>query len=142
MNLILMSKNRGRRKKLSKTKTVRKDAYLSLSKTKGFWTEPQKGILSLYFDSFSPPNAKRSKRSKIKTFLKVRLLSLTFRPHTMFYFFEKMTVISLCWYAMKKWDLLKCFCAFNKFSNKNHCNLFCRLNSHLENRRATMVFIK
>ena len=139
MNLILMSKNRGRRQKMPKTKIVRKDAYMRLSKAKGFCTEPQKGVLSLYFDFFSPPNARRS---KIKTFLKVRLVSLTFRPHTMFYFFEKMTVISLCWYAMKKWDLLKCFCAFNKFSNKNHCNLFCRLNSHLENRRATMVFIK
>ena len=30
-----------------------------LSKSKGFCTEPQKGVLSLYFDSFSPPNATR-----------------------------------------------------------------------------------
>ena len=70
-----------------KTKIVRKDAYMPLSKAKGFCTEPQKGVLSLYFDSFSPPNAKRS---KIKTFLKVSLVSLTFRLSTMFYFFEKM----------------------------------------------------
>ena len=99
-----------------------------LSKAKGFCTEPQKGVFSLYFDSFSPPNAKRS---KIKTFLKVSLVSLTFRLRTVFYFFEKMTVISLCWFTMKKWDLCKCFCAFNNFSNKNYCNLFCGINSHL-----------
>ena len=129
MNLILMSKNkRGRRQKMPKTKIVRKDAYMRLSKAKGFCTEPQKGVLSLYFDSFSPPNAKRS---KIKTFLKVSLVSLTFRLCTVFYFFEKMTVISLCWFTMKKWDLCKCFCAFNNFSNKNYCNLFCGINSHL-----------
>ena len=57
-----------------------------LSKAKGFCTEPQKGVFSLYFDSFSPPNAKRS---KIKTFLKVSLVSLTFRLRTVFYFFGK-----------------------------------------------------
>ena len=81
-----------------KTKIVRKDAYMRLSKAKGFCTEPQKGVLSLYFDSFSPPNAKRS---KIKTFLKVSLVSLTFRLRAVFYFFEKMKVISLCWFTMK-----------------------------------------
>ena len=52
MNLILMSKNRGRRQKMPKTKIVRKDAYMRLLKAKGFCTEPQKGVLSLYFDSF------------------------------------------------------------------------------------------
>ena len=81
-------------------------------------TEPQKGVLSLYFDSFSPPNAKRS---KIKTFLKVSLVSLTFRLRTVFYFFEKMIVISLCWFTMKKWDLCKCYCAFNNFYY--HCKI-------------------
>ena len=63
-----------------KTKIVRKDAYMGLLKAKGFCTEPQKGVLSLYFDSFSPSNAKRS---KIKTFL---LVSLTFRQC---FFFKK-----------------------------------------------------
>ena len=67
---------------MSKTKIVRKDAYMRLSKAKGFCTEPQKGVLSLYFDSFSPPNAKRS---KIKTFLKVSLVSSTFRLRTFFW---------------------------------------------------------
>ena len=140
MNLILMSKNkRGRRQKMPKTKIVRKDAYMRLLKAKGFCTESQKVILSLYFDSFSPSNAKRS---KIKTFLKVSLVSLTFRLCTVFYFFEKMRVISLCCFIMKKWDLCKCFCAFNNFSNKSYCNLFCGINSHLSNSRATMVFLK
>ena len=114
-----MSKIRGRRYKLLKTKIVRKDAYIRLSRAKGFCTEPKKGIFSLYFDSFSPPNAKRS---KIKTFLKVSLVLLTFRLCTVFYFFEKMMVISLCWF---KWDLCKCFCEFKNFSNKNYCNLIC-----------------
>ena len=98
---------------------------MRLSKAKGFSMEPEQGVLSLYFDSFSPPNAKRS---KIKTFLKVSLVSLTFRLRTVFYFFEKMTVISLCWFTMKKWDLCKCFCAFNNFSNKSCCKLFCGIN--------------
>ena len=66
---------------MPKTKIVRKDAYMRLSKAKGFCTEPQKGVLSLYFDSFSPPNAKRS---KIKAFLKVSLVSLTLRLGTVF----------------------------------------------------------
>ena len=34
MNLILMSKNRGRRQKMPKTKIVRKDAYMRLLKAK------------------------------------------------------------------------------------------------------------
>ena len=46
---------------------VPKGAYMRPSKANDFCTDPQKGVLSLYFDSFSPPNAKRS---KIKTFLK------------------------------------------------------------------------
>ena len=132
----LMSKNKRKTSKKLKTKIVRKGAYMGLSKATGFCTEPQKAILSFYFDSFSLPNAKRS---KIKTFLKVSLVSLTFRLRTVFIFFEKMTAILLCWFAMKKWDLCKCLCAFNNFSNKNYCNLFCRLNSHLENSRATMI---
>ena len=87
MNLNLMSKNqKGRRQKMPKIKIVRKDAYMRLLKAKGFCTEPQKGILLLYFDSFSPSNAKRS---KIKTFLKVSLVSLNFRLRTVFYSFEK-----------------------------------------------------
>ena len=77
---------------MSKTKIVRKDAYMRLLKANGFCTEPQKGFLSLYFDSFSP----NAKRSKIKKFLKVSLASLTFRLRAVFYYFEKMTVISLC----------------------------------------------
>ena len=90
MNQILMSKNKGGgRKKIPKTKIVRKDAYMRLLKAKRFCTKPKKGVLSLYFDSFSPSNAKRS---KIKTFLKVSLVSLTFRLCTVFYFFEKMLV--------------------------------------------------
>ena len=44
MNLILMSKNRGRRQKMPKTKIVRKDAYMRLLKAKGFCTEPQKSF--------------------------------------------------------------------------------------------------
>ena len=71
---------------MSKTKIVQKDAYMRLSKAKCFCTEPQKWVLSLYFDSFSPPN---TKRSKIKTFLKVSLVSLTFRLRTCFIFFGK-----------------------------------------------------
>ena len=64
---------------MPKTKIIRKDAYMRLSKAKGFCMEPQKGVLLLYFDSVSPPNAKRS---KTKTFLKVSLVSLTFRLRT------------------------------------------------------------
>ena len=89
---------------MPKTKIDQKDAYMRLSKALPFCTEPQKGVLSLYFDFFSLPNAKRS---KIKTFLKVSLVSLTFRLRTVFYFFEKMTAILLCWFTMKKWDLYK-----------------------------------
>ena len=115
-----MSKNKRKTPKNAKTKIVRKDAYIRLSKAKGFCTEPQKGVLQLYFDSFSPSNVKRSKK---KTFLKVSLVSIPL-DSALFYFFEKMTVISLCWFTMKKWDLCKCFCAFNNFSNKNYCNWF------------------
>ena len=68
---------------MPKTKMVRKDAYMRLSKANDFCTEPQKGVLLLYFDSFSLPNAKRS---EIKTFLKKSLVSLTFRLRTVFYF--------------------------------------------------------
>ena len=68
-----------------KTKIVRKDAYMRLSKAKGFSMEPEQGVLSLYFDSFSPPNAKRS---KIKTFLKVSLVSLTFSLYTVLFFWK------------------------------------------------------
>ena len=70
---------------MPKTKIVRKDAYMRLLKAKGFCAEPQKRIISLYFDSFSPSNAKRS---KIKTFLKVILVSLTLHC-TVFFFFLK-----------------------------------------------------
>ena len=49
---------------MPETKIVRKDAHMRLSKAKDFCTEPQKGVLSLYFDSFSPPNAKRFKINK------------------------------------------------------------------------------
>ena len=65
---------------MPKTKIVRKDAYMHL-KAKGFCMEHQEGVLSLYYASFSPPNAKRS---KINTFLKVSLVSLTFRLRTAF----------------------------------------------------------
>ena len=100
MDLILMSKNkRGRRQKMPKTKIVRKDEYMRLLEANGFYTESQKGIFSLYFDPFSSSNAKRS---KMKTFLKANLVSLTFRLRTVFYSFEKMTVISLCWFTTKK----------------------------------------
>ena len=98
-----------------KTKIVRKDAYMRLSKAKAFCTELQKGVLSLHFDSFSPPNAKRS---KIKTFLKVSLVSLTFRLRTVFYFFEKMTVISLCWFTMKKKISVSAFVHLTTFQTK------------------------
>ena len=69
---------------MPKTNTVLKDAYMRPSKAKGFCKEPQKGVLLLYFDSFSPPHAKRS---TIKTFLKVSLVSLTFIFRTVFYFY-------------------------------------------------------
>ena len=49
---------------MPETTIVRKDAHMRLSKAKDFCTEPQKGMLSLYFDSFSPSNAKRSKINK------------------------------------------------------------------------------
>ena len=52
---------------MPKTKIVRKDAYMRPSKATDFCMDAQKGVLSLYSDSFSPPHAKRS---KIKTFLK------------------------------------------------------------------------
>ena len=81
------------------TKTVHKGAYVRLSKGKGFCTEQQKGVPSLNFDSFSLPNAKRS---KIKTFFKISLVSLTFRLHGVFYFFEKMALILRCLFIMKK----------------------------------------
>ena len=110
-----------------KSKIVRNNAYMRLSKATGFCTEPQKEVLLLYFDSFSPPKVKRS---KINKFLKVSLVSFKFSLDSAlcFIFFEKMTVISLCWYTMKKLYLCKCFCAFNSFSNKNVCNLFCGIN--------------
>ena len=57
-----------------KTKIVRNNAYMRLSKAKGFCTEPQKEVLLLYFDSFSPPKVKRS---KINKFLKVSLVSFS-----------------------------------------------------------------
>ena len=49
---------------MPETKIVRKDAHMRLSKAKDFCTEPLKGVLSLYLDSFSPPNAKRFKINK------------------------------------------------------------------------------
>ena len=49
---------------MPKTKIDQKDAYMRLSKAMPFCTEPPKGVLSLYFDFFSPPNAKRSKINK------------------------------------------------------------------------------
>ena len=66
---------------MSKTKIVQKDVYIRPSKAKGFCTKPQKVVLLLYFDSFSPPNAKRS---KIKAFPKVSLVSLNLRLRTVF----------------------------------------------------------
>ena len=72
---------------MPKTKIVRKNAYMRLSKAKGQLTgqvsarSTKKGVPSLYFDSFSPPNAKRS---KIKAFLKVSLVSLTLILGTVF----------------------------------------------------------
>ena len=68
---------------MPKTKMVRKDAYMRPSKANDFCTDPQKGVLSLYFDSFSPPNAKRF---KIKKFVKVSLVSLTFRLRNVLFF--------------------------------------------------------
>ena len=55
---------RGSHQKMSKTKIVQKDVYIRPSKAKGFCTKPQKVVLLLYFDSFSPPNAKRSRINK------------------------------------------------------------------------------
>ena len=49
---------------MPETKIVRKDAHMRLWKAKDFCTEPLKGVLSLYLDSFSPPNAKRFKINK------------------------------------------------------------------------------
>ena len=71
---------------MPKTRIVRKEVYMRLSKAKVFCTQPQKGVLSLYFDSFSPPNAKRS---KIKTFLKESLVSLTLDTAHYVLFFGK-----------------------------------------------------
>ena len=80
----LMSKNKRKTpKNMLKPKIVRKDEYMRLSKAKSFCMEPPKGVLSLYFDSFSPPNAKRF---NIKKFVKVSLVSLTFRLHTVLFF--------------------------------------------------------
>ena len=70
---------------MRKTEIVRKDAYMRPSKAKGFCTELQQGLFSLHFDSFSPPTGKRS---KIKTFLKVSSVSLTFRLRTVCVFFK------------------------------------------------------
>ena len=84
---------------MPKTKILRKGAYMRLSQAKGFCTEPQNWVLSLYFDFFSPPNAKRS---KIKTFLKVSLVSLNFRLRSVFYFFEKIAVILLVHHEKKR----------------------------------------
>ena len=100
---------------MPKTKIVRKDTYMRLLKAKGFCTEPQKGILSLYFDSFSPSNAKRS---KIKTFVKISLVSLTFRLRTVFYSSERMTVISLCWFTMKNGISVSAFVHLTTFQAK------------------------
>ena len=72
---------------MPKTKIVWKDVCMRLSKAKGFSTKPQTGVLSLFFDFFSLPNAKRSKRSKIKTFLEVSLASLTFKTSHCVLFF-------------------------------------------------------
>ena len=72
---------------MPKTKIIRKNAYVRLLEVKGERTgqvsagSPQKRVLLLYFDSFSLPNAKIS---KIKAFLKVSLVSLTFRLRTVF----------------------------------------------------------
>ena len=88
---------------MPKTKIVPQDAYMRLSKAKGFCTEPRKGVLSLYFNSFSP----QKDLKLIKTFLKVILVSLTFRLRTVFYSFAKMTVIPLCWFTMKKMEYLE-----------------------------------
>ena len=41
------------------------------------------------------------------------LLYLTLRHGTCFKIFEKVKVISLCWFTVKEWDLCKCFCALN-----------------------------
>ena len=74
-------------KKWATGKSPERHVYASrLSKAKGFCTEPQKGVFSLYFDSFSPPNAKRF---NIKKFVKVSLVSLTFRLHTVLFFLKK-----------------------------------------------------
>ena len=80
-----------------------------LTDRSSFFREPQKRVLSLYFDSLSPHNAKRS---KIKAFPKVSLVSLTLRLALFFNISDKIKVISLCWFTKKEWDLCKCFCAF------------------------------
>ena len=49
---------------MPKTKIVLTNEYMRLSKAKSFCTEPQKGVLSLYFNFFSSPNAKTSKINK------------------------------------------------------------------------------
>ena len=46
-----------------------------------FYREPQKKVISSYFDSFSPLNMKRS---KMKAFLEISLVPLTLRARTVF----------------------------------------------------------
>ena len=59
-----------------KTKIFRKNEHMHLSKAKGFCKEPQKGVLLLYFDSFSPPNAKKSKINRNISQSKFSLINL------------------------------------------------------------------
>ena len=54
----------------------------------------------------------------IKTFLKVSLVSLTFRVRTVFYFLEKMTVISPCWFTMKNGISVSAFLHLTTFQTK------------------------
>ena len=61
---------RKKKKRISVFRRVRVNG-----KVKFLHGAPQK-LFSLYFDSLSPPNAKRS---KIKTFLKVSLVALTLK---------------------------------------------------------------
>ena len=79
-----MPKSKRKAAKKSETKIVWKDVHMRYLKAKGFCTETQKRVLLLYFDFFSPPNAKGS---KTKTFLKVSFVSLTFRFCAVLYFF-------------------------------------------------------
>ena len=101
---------------MPETKIVRKDADMRLSKAKDFCTEPQTGVLSLYLDSFHLLMQKYLKL--IKTFLKVSLVSLTFRVRTVFYFLEKMTVISPCWFTMKNGISVSAFLHLTTFQTK------------------------